>query len=1071
MNFLAKHLIEQIEGKTIAVFGGGFKPPTKGHFSVIKQALEQNPDIDDFRVFVGTGERDGLTQSQSVLVWEIYKRYLPFKVTIIPSKVAPIRAIYDTAKENPQSEVLWVIGAREGNEEDFSDISKRTTSINKYPNLELRTIVSKDGISGTAARNALTQTPEKFKTFLPDELSDEEKQEVINIVNPAPVNEGPLDPLTVLSVIDPKRNLDSDQIYELFDTQGTWIIYVNEEGEYENRREVDNHEARDYIDYYNARLKRNYAKEEKLGAKLKVLGFESELQFKQLRPGSLNESTEELTEVEMSEKDFNIIGDVLRDKNKAKQIHNLLIQMFPKQKELLKYNYENDSYAEFKKFIYNIDNYKLEGPVSINHNNLKLDPGIMRDRERKYKDFITGKIDKYFRDTDTDPRKVNLSKVPPITVDENGFVTDGNHRAFLAIKQQKPLKGYKMVNAKNNHYNVDKILQIIGKGKLNESTENIDYKKHIISLTKKMIDDGKTVEPLPKVIFKKDKAESEDFFGKTAYYLPATQEIVLYVDGRHPKDIVRSFSHEMIHHIQNLEGRLGDVTTTDTTDSDQLDKIEKEAYLDGNMTFRNWSDTIVGNQMNESIVGQKIVCDNCGWNWNIDDGGDDMFTCHKCGSEDNMPITENYDDYKEFGKNIIIQSYMYFDEAYPIDPNKVNLSDSIHFISKLDDIPKNKQRIRNDIFKQLMEAYRGTALESFNKKHNFTPKFYKFTGGGDSWESPSALFTFSPYFTKYEDTTDSEGNKAQTVAGFFSSPIQYASGIEAFDPNNDLINQTAKQMGPILDPIFDPNNSDKSTDNNSELTPELDAILKVAPVTFIPFIEAPPYSDVENDELTRSYQSKKLWKDIFNDLGLQCINYSKDPEWEMDNPQLEEKKDPFGLTAYARELATLTEIGTYKIYVDMDGVVADFDQRFRNLSGMAPKEFEKKHGKNAFWDFIDEEHKLKFWVGIPPMSDAQTLIDFVSKHDYEMLTAPSIKKQSKMGKALWIRNHTNKGLFPSKPIVNYRPAKRKHEFATRTAILIDDKPSTIDSWNAKGGIGILHTSAASTIAQLKKLGL
>ena len=107
----------------------------------------------------------------------------------------------------------------------------------------------------------------------------------------------------------------------------------------------------------------------------------------------------------------------------------------------------------------------------------------------------------------------------------------------------------------------------------------------------------------------------------------------------------------------------------------------------------------------------------------------------------------------------------------------------------------------------------------------------------------------------------------------------------------------------------------------------------------------------------------------------------------------------------------------------------------------------------------------------PPMSDAQGLMDYVSKHDYEMLTAPSIKKESLMGKGLWIRNWAKKGLFPSKPKVNYKPAKNKHHFAAPNHILIDDKQSTIDSWNAAGGIGILHTSAGNTINQLKKIGI
>ena len=180
---------------------------------------------------------------------------------------------------------------------------------------------------------------------------------------------------------------------------------------------------------------------------------------KQLTAIHLNKMNEQ----EMSQDDFNTIGDILRDSTKAKQIHTLLLQMFPQQKELLNYNYKNDSYAEFKRFIFHIDKYKLVGPATIPYTDLKLDPQIMKDRERKYQDYVNGKIDKYFRDTDSDPRKVDLSKMPPITVDQTGEVMDGNHRAFLAIKQQKPLKGYKIVNANNTHPNVAKILQIVGR--------------------------------------------------------------------------------------------------------------------------------------------------------------------------------------------------------------------------------------------------------------------------------------------------------------------------------------------------------------------------------------------------------------------------------------------------------------------------------------------------------------------------------------------------------------------------------------------------------------------------------
>jgi len=52
----------------------------------------------------------------------------------------------------------------------------------------------------------------------------------------------------------------------------------------------------------------------------------------------------------------------------------------------------------------------------------------------------------------------------------------------------------------------------------------------------------------------------------------------------------------MIHHIQNLENRLGDVSTTNTMEDDNIDKLEQEANLKGTMTFRNWTDSL-----NESL--------------------------------------------------------------------------------------------------------------------------------------------------------------------------------------------------------------------------------------------------------------------------------------------------------------------------------------------------------------------------------------------------------------------------------------------------------------------------------------
>ena len=82
--------------------------------------------------------------------------------------------------------------------------------------------------------------------------------------------------------------------------------------------------------------------------------------------------------------------------------------------------------------------------------------------------------------------------------------------------------------------------------------------------------------------------------GKTAQYNPSSQEITIYVDGRHIKDILRSFAHELVHHHQNEQGRLSGANVTQG--EQDFDDIEGEAYHTGNLKlFRKWEDGIKEN--------------------------------------------------------------------------------------------------------------------------------------------------------------------------------------------------------------------------------------------------------------------------------------------------------------------------------------------------------------------------------------------------------------------------------------------------------------------------------------------
>ena len=162
-----------------------------------------------------------------------------------------------------------------------------------------------------------------------------------------------------------------------------------------------------------------------------------------------------------------------------------------------------------------------------------------------------------------------------------------NVDAVAGLKDKYPEISIKSMLVENASYNRD---------------NKVQYK--IAELTDHMKAKGMKIEPLPAVEFVNgDNENARDFFGKTAYYDPASSTIVLYTEGRHPKDIVRSFAHEMIHHMQNLEGRLENITTTNTHEDDNLNDLEKEANLKGTMTFRNWTDSL--NEANTTPELQK----------------------------------------------------------------------------------------------------------------------------------------------------------------------------------------------------------------------------------------------------------------------------------------------------------------------------------------------------------------------------------------------------------------------------------------------------------------------------------
>ncbi len=836
MNKLTKLLLEGLlpenKNKIVALYGGGFKPPIGGHFEVVDEALKQYPEIDELIILVGSGERNGISQAEAILIWEIYQNYLPPKVKIQPSKM-PIGDIYSFAKNNPQDIIYWIIGKREGADDDEKDIIDRAKALKKNPekynNLDLKVVTTQDeGMRGRNAREAAKKGKLYFTPFLPDILSKEDKSMVFDIVSPV-----------------------------------------------------------------------------------------------------LN---------------------------------------------------ENATYSK-----------------------------------------------------------------------------------------------------------------------------DIDYKQMIQDLTDYMIEKGRNIEPLPKVEFVDgDSENAKDFFGKTAYYDPNTQTIVLYTEGRHPKDIVRSFSHEMVHHTQFLEDRLGDVQTTDTTEDVNLDKIEQEANLVGTMTFRNWTDSI-----NEKK--------------NKDPFGLNAYALELArGLEEELKEGDTYEKMAAKGKKAgsLKQGTVRKRLGIPKD-KKIPLSlinKEIARLKKMDKDPDKKGAQLGDKNQKYYKALQLAKTLKTTTNVNEGPQFgvlYHFTQylldvlDDDMLKGPISLTRSldsyatewlgdQPYFildkdklrTKYKirpykDTSDNPD---------YEEISQYDEMEEVIDTNvTNLSKYIIKVVLPESNEEYENALKEKGIPYEigkplNEADPKKGTGKKPKGSSRRLYTDENPKDTVGIKFSTRQDVVDTLNKSSFKNKSharqSQIINLihqrvraalgrTKDPKkkkklksaFDYIKQRKEASKRKTQRLKNKKKNIKENINKEYTIYSDMDGVLVDFNKRFKRFSnGIPPTEYEQKFGKDKFWELVDGTG-VRFWVGMDWMSDGKQLWDYIKSYNPTLLSSPSRADHSKMGKRIWRQRN-----LPSTKLILARAAN-KQNYADPNSILIDDRESNIDQWIKAGGIGVLHTDTASTINKLKELGL
>ena len=1180
--FLVDSILNEEKKEIIGIYGGGFKPPIKGHYGVVEAALEDYPEMDKLIVSVGKGVRDGIEQVESLLVWDIYQKYLPMKVEIgASSSGQPIKDIYKLAKENPDKTIYWIIGAREGKEEDFADVAQRTKRADKYPNLEVKLITTGDAsVSGTNARKALkSQDKEAFFKFLPSVVNDEEKEEIYNLVSP---------------VIKETSNPQD----------GKAAPYGSGYDEIEEK------------------------KDPKKGTGKKPKGSGRRLYT--------DEDPSDTVSVKFSTRQ-----DIVDTLNKK--------------------SFKAKSHARQSQII-NLIHQRVRAAY-----NRAKDPDVKK-RLKTALDYA-------------EQRK------------------EASKAKTQRLKKQK-LK-------ENASY-----------------SKEINIKEKIDQLTQHMIDKGMNIEPLPSLEFVNgDTENARDFFGKTAYYEPGTQTIVLYTEGRHPKDIVRSYAHEMIHHIQNLEGRLGNITTTNTQEDDALNDIEAEANLKGTMTFRNWTDSLneVGDatqkpyNWNRTIskdpddgliegVDYRFTTDldtnyvaffqmvgpmEYEFGFNIPGGnqaqvsnkgelfrvmatmvaimkdfmdlmGNDWSEISFSGSKDpsrsednrrdklymayikkNLPSTVNVgvdDDDMTVLSNTLAESLNEIGDAsagvFPYNKNRIDtivktLKDKIenqpdakwqqHLLPFLRfDSPNaeynvittaqvNKPLILPDfqadpvtidlrvdfmvgesdeatnigeqykvmatmtqIIKELIakisklegprldsvkifpksddgseeadvDSKRGKLYQAYVEKN--LPQGWKVGTGKNAWGSYIALYptleegfdkklgkdpfglnafarelmtegAYDALTTKLTNATinkwveDSKQNpipkksfvdidvdevdgKGREIEFNYVGLVEFTDKVDGYEVDGTSNSGEDEGKMPFVATLFKINPkvlpqawSKISADVSDVIRHEIEHLTQAGDNTrsgkymqddidirdLINKAKVLPQKNYymlekEVDAMLQGlYLKAKKTKKPFKDVLKNYLDMAPGIETKEDRETIlnlwRSRSKALSLPVFENE----EKVMDYVIFLDMDGVLVDFDKQFKELTGMMPREFEAQNGIEKFWEVIDGAG-VGFWRGMKWMPGGEELYNRASQFKHYLLSSPSRSEVSKIGKRLWRKDKTpNTKLYLAR-------SYNKRKFAAPNHILIDDRESNIQQWRDAGGIGILYKSAEQVNAELDKLSL
>lgn len=148
------------------------------------------------------------------------------------------------------------------------------------------------------------------------------------------------------------------------------------------------------------------------------------------------------------------------------------------------------------------------------------------------------------------------------------------------------------------------------------------------------------------------------------------------------------------------------------------------------------------------------------------------------------------------------------------------------------------------------------------------------------------------------------------------------------------------------------------------------------------------------------------------------------------------------------------------LYLDCDGVLADFDRGAAQVLGMPVQQFQQKFGAGKFWARLASAPD--FYGSLPMMPDAQALFEAVRHLDPVILTGLPRGNWAAQQKVRWAARH-----FPGTRIITCMAVDKRNHCATGD-VLVDDTLKYQHLWEGAGGVFVHHRDAASTVQALRE---